>query len=72
MKKADESLLPASYEYLNGKQIDCHLSRLLNQPIISNQNELEIMTRDRDFEIDKEWRKQPWMKNYPQKINLNK
>ena len=30
------------------------------------------MTRDRDFEIDPEWRKQPWMKNFPKKYNLNK
>ena len=54
-------------DWLNGKRNDCSLKKVLDNPVKSSINDLEIMTRDRDFDIDPEWRKQPWMKNYPTK-----
>jgi len=48
------------------------LAKVLAKPLKSSQLELEIMTRDRDFEIDPEWRRQPWMQNFSKKFNLNK
>ena len=48
------------------------LAKVLAKPLKSSHLELENMTRNRDFEIDPEWRKQPWMQNFPKKFNLNK
>merc|ERR1711970_609236 len=72
LQKADESLLEETYSWLNGDIPNCELAKVLFRPLKSSQLELENMTRDRDFEIDPEWRKQPWMKNFPKKYNLNK
>ena len=72
LQKADESLLEETYSWLNGDSSTCELAKVLAKPLKSSQLELENMTRDRDFEIDPEWRKQPWMKNFPKKYNLNK
>ena len=72
LQKADESLLEETYSWLNGDCSSCELAKVLAKPLKSSQLELENMTRDRDFEIDPEWRKQPWMKNFPKKYNLNK
>lgn len=51
---------------------DCELKIVLQNPLKSQQDELELMTRPRDFDIDTEWRKQPWMKNFPTKKKLSK
>ena len=72
LRMCDESLLQESMDWLNGKRENSELKKVLNNPLSSRQDELEMMTRDRDFDIDVDWRKQPWMKNYPTKRNLTK
>ena len=72
LRMCDESLILESIQWLNGDINDCELKKTLEKPLKSNQNELEIMTRPRDFEIDIDWRKQPWMKNYPTRKDLTK
>lgn len=67
LMKCNESHLAEAYDWLNGKSETCELKRVVDTPLKASQNELMIMTRNRDFEIDPEWRKQPWMANYPHK-----
>ena len=67
LRKCNECHLAEAYDWLNGKRTECELKRVLETPISSPQSDLMIMTRNRDFEIDPEWRKQPWMVNYPTK-----
>ena len=56
--------------YLENPIKDCELKTIIQNPLKSKLDELEIMTRPRDFDIDTEWRKQPWMKNYPTKTKI--
>ena len=67
----EESQLQEAIDWLNGNRADSALKTALENPLKSRQDELEVMTRDRDFDINPEWRKMPWMRNYPTKKKLN-